>query len=69
MAEPGNYKLLFTQRDYKSRLMGAAGWHICFDVLDHLLKTRNWSPDFLGVGLQSHPAAYQMVMDIDWGSA
>ena len=25
--------------------------------------------DFTGLGLQSHPAAYQIWMDIGWGSA
>jgi uncharacterized protein YndB with AHSA1/START domain len=38
-ASPGGTRLtLWTNIDRRFISMGAAGWHICFDVLDHLLN-------------------------------
>ena len=49
----GGTKLtLWTNIDRKYMAMGAAGWHICFDVLDHLL-------DAVPIGRIVGPAAMQ----------
>ena len=48
----GTTLTLWTNIDRKYMAMGAAGWHICFDVLDHLL---DGSP----IGRLAGPAAMQ----------
>jgi hypothetical protein len=36
-ADRGTRLTLWTSIDRRYIAMGAAGWHVCFDVLDHLL--------------------------------
>ena len=40
----GTRLTLWTNIDRRYISMGAAGWHVCLDVLDHLLSGNPW-PD------------------------
>ncbi|MFZ1134961.1 MAG: SRPBCC family protein [Candidatus Korobacteraceae bacterium] len=65
----GTRLTLWTNIGRRFIAMGAAGWHICFDVLDHLLGGtpigRIVGPDALKCGWQRLHAEYAKQFDID----
>ncbi len=70
VASGGGTRLtLWTNIGHRFIAMGAAGWHICFDVLDHLLSGtplgRIVGPDAIKFGWQRLHAEYAKQFGID----
>ncbi len=65
----GTRLTLWTNIGHRFIAMGAAGWHICFDVLDHLLSGtpigRIVGPDALKFGWQRLHAEYAQQFGIE----
>jgi uncharacterized protein YndB with AHSA1/START domain len=65
----GTRMTLWTNIGHRFIAMGAAGWHICFDVLDHLLSGtpigRIVGPDALKFGWQRLHAEYAKQFGIE----
>jgi uncharacterized protein YndB with AHSA1/START domain len=65
----GTRLTLWTNIGHRFIAMGAAGWHICFDVLDHLLGGtplgRIVGPDAMKVGWQRLNAEYSKQFGIE----
>jgi uncharacterized protein YndB with AHSA1/START domain len=67
--DSGTRLTLWTNIGHRFIAMGAAGWHICFDVLDHLLSGtpigRIVGPDALKFGWQRLRAEYAKQFGIE----
>jgi len=65
----GTRLTLWTNIGHRFIAMGAAGWHICFDVLDHLLSGtpigRTVGPEAMKVGWQRLHAEYAKQFGIE----
>jgi uncharacterized protein YndB with AHSA1/START domain len=69
--DSGTRLTLWTNIDHRFISMGAAGWHICFDVLDRLLSGapigRLVGPDAMKFGWQRLNAEYAKQFDTEGG--
>ena len=68
-SDDGTRLTLWTNIDRRYISMGAAGWHVCFDVLDHLLSGtpigRIVGPEAMKFGWQRLNAEYEKQFDIE----
>ena len=68
-SDDGTRLTLWTNIDRRYISMGAAGWHVCFDVLDHLLSGtpigRIVGPEAMKFGWQRLNAEYAKQFDIE----